>query len=218
MGRPHTALLDQDKIAEAALALIDERGDFTMPELARRLHVQAASLYHHVDGRSGVVELLREHISTSAYESPPAQGHGWEAAMRDLCHNYRAQFAAHPHLVPLLTRQPVRGPKALAAYEKMVVLMEQAGFPLSMVMAALTAIENFLIGAALDLSAPESMWEVTPDLPLPRLQAALAAQPTDRRPADQAYEFGLDLILEGCRRFLEHSGRSPQTIAGPAGA
>ncbi|MDQ4113644.1 MAG: TetR/AcrR family transcriptional regulator, partial [Actinomycetota bacterium] len=55
-GRPRKALLDRDRIGATALELVDETGDFTLPELARRLGVQTASLYHHVDGRTGVIE------------------------------------------------------------------------------------------------------------------------------------------------------------------
>src|SRR3984957_7418834 len=39
-GRPRRAVLDKDRIAEAAMAIVDETGDFTVPELARRLGVQ----------------------------------------------------------------------------------------------------------------------------------------------------------------------------------
>src|SRR5579862_866392 len=36
-GRPRRAVLGRDRIAEAAMAIVDETGDFTLPELARRL-------------------------------------------------------------------------------------------------------------------------------------------------------------------------------------
>ena len=61
-GRPRTALLDRDRIGAAALALVDQTGDFTLPELAQQLGVRTASLYHHVDGRAGVIELLRAKV------------------------------------------------------------------------------------------------------------------------------------------------------------
>ena len=62
MARPRKALLDRMRIGRTALELVDETGDFTVPEIARRLGVQTASVYHHVDGRAGVVELLRERV------------------------------------------------------------------------------------------------------------------------------------------------------------
>ncbi len=208
MGRPRKALLDQDRIAVTALEIVDETGDFTMPELARRLGVQTASLYHHVDGRSGVVELLRARIGEGMLEDFSPEGRHWEDALRDLGRFYRASFAAHPHLVPLLTGQPVRAPRVLVVYERIVVLMESAGFPLGVIMTAFTAFESFLIGAALDLAAPEVMWEIPEEIQAPRLAAALAAQPAGRSRADQAFEFGLDLLIDGYRRVLDSKARS----------
>jgi len=208
VGRPRKSLLDQKRIAATALEIVDETGDFTMPELARRLGVQTASLYHHVDGRSGVVELLRARIGEEMPEDYSPDGQHWETALRELGRLYRASFAAHPHLVPLLTGQPVRAPKVLVVYERIVTLMESAGFPLSMIMTAFTAFENFLIGSALDLAAPEVMWEIPDDIQTPRLAAALAAQPGGRSRADQAFEFGLDLLIDGYRRVLDSTARS----------
>ena len=201
MARPRTALLDLERITTAAMDLLDETGDFTMPALAARLHVQTASLYHHVDGRSGVVELLRTRIGEEIVSAPHPE-ESWEPAMRSYAYSYRAAFAAHPHVVPLLTTEPIRSPQVLAGYERMVALMEKAGFPLPSVMTALTALENFVLGAALDLAAPEVMWAVPPGLSADRLAAALAAQPAEPTRADRAFDFGVDLLLRGCAELL----------------
>ena len=60
MGRPRTPLLSADRIADAALELVNTTGGFTMPALAARLGVRPSSLYNHVAGRDAIVELLRE--------------------------------------------------------------------------------------------------------------------------------------------------------------
>jgi len=70
------------------------------------------------------------------------------------------------------------------------------------VMTALTALENFVLGAALDLAAPEVMWAVPPGLSADRLAAALAAQPAEPTRADRAFDFGVDLLLRGCAELL----------------
>ena len=51
MGRPRTPLLSADRIADAALELVNTTGGFTMPALAARLGVRPSSLYNHVAGR-----------------------------------------------------------------------------------------------------------------------------------------------------------------------
>ncbi|MEO5665154.1 MAG: TetR/AcrR family transcriptional regulator, partial [Nocardioides sp.] len=80
VGRPSRPVLDRQRIAEAALTLIDETGDFTLPELARRLGVQTPSIYHHVEGRSGVVELLRECIG-QGIDASKLEQRPWEVAL-----------------------------------------------------------------------------------------------------------------------------------------
>ncbi|MDQ4114314.1 MAG: TetR/AcrR family transcriptional regulator C-terminal domain-containing protein, partial [Actinomycetota bacterium] len=179
-----------------ALELVDETGDFTLPELARRLGVQTASLYHHVDGRTGVIELLREQVSaemdTSTLDQSP-----WDVAVSGFFRSYRAVFAAHPRVVPLLTTTTIRSPQVLAAYDRMVILLEDVGFPVDNAMEVLTAVESFVIGSALDLAAPDVMWEIPEGVDVPRLAVALASQRDAAHRAEAAFECGLRMMLAG---------------------
>jgi AcrR family transcriptional regulator len=199
-GRPARTLLDRARIGAAALALVDETGDFTMPALARRLGVQTASLYHHVDGRAGVVELLREQIGREMDAGQLAE-RPWDVALTGFFRSYRAVFAAHPRVVPLLTTAPIRAPEIIAGYEKMVaILQEEVGVPVDHAMECLTACENFVIGSALDSAAPDVMWEIPPDVEAPHLSSALAAQANPESRANNAFEFGLTTLLSTLAR------------------
>jgi AcrR family transcriptional regulator len=204
VGRPRKAVLDRNKIGQAALELVDESGDLNLPELARRLGVSTSSLYHHVDGRSGMIELLREQVSAqmdgSALDNQP-----WDRAIPAFFRSYRAVFAAHPRLVPLLTTTTIRSPQVLAAYDRMVVLLEDIGLPVDRAMEVLTAVESFVIGSALDLAAPEVMWEIPDGAEVPHLAAALAAQRDAAHRAEAAFECGLRMILAGVAAELEGS-------------
>ncbi|TGN65780.1 TetR/AcrR family transcriptional regulator [Nocardioides eburneiflavus] len=194
-GRPRKAVLDRARIGQAALDLVDETGDFTLPALARSLGVQPASLYHHVDGRSGVVELLREQVA-EAMDPTALDDEPWDVALAGFFRSYRAVFAAHPRVVPLLTTATVRSARVIEAYDRMVARLGDAGIPATKAMRILTALDNFVIGAALDLAAPEVMWEVPEGVEAPALSAALAAQPSNRRRADEAFEEGLTRLLD----------------------
>ena len=193
-GRPSKAVLDRGRIGDAALALVDETGDFTLPALARRLGVQAASLYHHVDGRAGVIELLREQVA-SAMDLRPLEDQPWDVALLGFFRSYRDVFAAHPRVVPLLTTATVRSAKVIEAYDRMVQRLGDAGIPADQAMRILTALDNFVIGSSLDLAAPDVMWEVPDGVEAPALAAALAAQPAGRNRADDAFEEGLTRLL-----------------------
>jgi AcrR family transcriptional regulator len=193
-GRPSKAVLDKGRIGDAALELVDETGDFTLPALARRLGVQAASLYHHVDGRAGVIELLREQVA-SAMDLRPLDDPAWDEALLGFFRSYRDVFAAHPRVVPLLTTATVRSAKVIEAYDRMATRLGEAGIPPAHAMRILTALDNFVIGSALDLAAPDVMWEVPEGVEAPALAAALAAQPAGHNRANDAFEEGLTRLL-----------------------
>ncbi|HEY0890684.1 MAG TPA: TetR/AcrR family transcriptional regulator C-terminal domain-containing protein [Nocardioides sp.] len=193
-GRPRKALLDRQRIGEAALELVDRYGDFTLPALARALGVQPASLYHHVDGRGGVIELLREQIS-DAMDPAPLDEERWDLALAGFFRSYRDVFAAHPRVVPLLTTATIRSERVIRAYDKMVIRLADAGIPAEQAMTILTVVENFVIGSALDLAAPEVMWEIPEGVDAPALAAALAAQPATAKRADEVFEQGLTRLL-----------------------
>ena len=194
-GRPRKAVLDRERIGQAALELVDQTGDFTVPELARRLGVQPASLYHHVDGRAGVVELLRERVSDAMDSATLAEDGPWDAALAGFFRPYRDAFAAHPRVVPLLTTATIRSERVIHAYDLMVRRLADAGIPTTQAMTILTALENFVIGSALDLAAPDVMWEIPDGIEAPALAAALAAQPSERRRAEEVFEQGLSRLL-----------------------
>ncbi|MER6335105.1 TetR/AcrR family transcriptional regulator C-terminal domain-containing protein [Streptomyces sp. NPDC001034] len=195
MGRPRTPLLDRERITTTALQLVDENGDFSVPQIARRLGAQTGSVYHHVDGREGIVELLRERVA-SAIETATLDLEPWDAAVEAWARSYRAAFAAHPRAIPLLMTSPVRAPRVLDQYERAVTRLLDAGFEPAGIMALITALENLVLGSALDLAAPETMW-VTDRAATPRLAAALAAVGDHR--ADRAFEVGLAAFMNHAR-------------------
>ncbi|MER6998315.1 TetR/AcrR family transcriptional regulator C-terminal domain-containing protein [Streptomyces sp. NPDC000410] len=191
MGRPRTPLLDRERITSTALQLVAEQGEFSVPGIARRLGVQTASVYHHVDGRDGIVELMRERVC-SAIDASTLDLGTWDASLAAWARSYRAAFAAHPRVIPLLMTSPVRAPKVLEQYEQAVGVLLGAGFALEDVMGVIIALENLVLGSALDLAAPEAMWELPDETATPQLARALAAVAPGR--ADAAFE----LALAGC--------------------
>ena len=204
MGRPHTPLLDRDRIADAALRLTDRRGDFTILDLSRALKVTPAAIYHHVDGRDGIVALLRQKmartVDASAFGRLP-----WDEALRRWAVSYRETFAAHPGTIGMLAAEPVADPAVHAQYERAVTALEDAGFPRHTVLAVITAAESLVLGSALDLAAPPVMVTGIDPAATPRLAAAAAATPSGRARADQAFHLGLDALIIGLRCTLSEA-------------
>jgi len=208
MGRPHTPLLDRDRIADAALKLTDRRGDFTILDLSRALKVTPAALYHHVDGRDGIIALMRERmthtVDASAFGQLP-----WDEALRCWAVSYRDTFAAHPGTIGMLAAEPVADPAVHALYEQAATALDDAGFPSQMVLAVITAVESFVLGSALDLAAPPAMVTGIDAATTPRLAQAAAAAPPGRARADQAFGLGLDALITGLHHQLSQTGDNP---------
>ncbi|MFH8572321.1 TetR/AcrR family transcriptional regulator [Streptomyces sp. NPDC017993] len=201
MGRPRKPLLDRARIGATALRLVDEQGEFSVPQIARALGVQTASVYHHVEGRAGVIELLRERVA-DAIDASALDAAAWDTALESWARSYRAAFAAHPRAIPLLTTSPVRAPKVIAQYEQAAGLLLDAGFAPPDVIPVIAALENVVLGSALDLAAPEAMWEVADEADAPRLAHALAAAGPAR--ADLAFELSLAGVMGRVRAELHN--------------
>lgn len=204
MGRPRTPLLDRERITTTALQLVDETGDFSVPQIARRLGAQTGSVYHHVEGRDGIVELLRERVC-AAIDPGTLESTPWDTALEAWARSYRAAFAAHPRTIPLLMTSPVRAPRVLEQYERAVSLLLDAGFDAAGIMPLVIALENLVLGSALDLAAPETMWELTEHTHTPHLAEALSAVGEGR--ADRAFEVGLAAFMNHARALVEDADR-----------
>ncbi|MFC8448238.1 TetR/AcrR family transcriptional regulator [Kitasatospora sp. NPDC057223] len=202
MGRPRTPLLDRERIVQAALHLVDESGDLTIPALAGVLKVSPSALYHHVAGRAEIVAMMRAELvrtigGQTVWDLP------WDEALATWAHSYRDAFAEHPGIIRLLATAPLSEPFMHDLYERAVAALEDAGFPAGQVMALITALESFVLGSALDLVAPPVMVDAVARDSSPRLAAALDAVPTGRRRADQAFEAGLGALIAGYRVLLQ---------------
>lgn len=200
MGRPRTPLIDRERITTAALELVDAQGEFSVPQIARKLGVQTGSLYHHVEGRDGIIELMRERVA-GAIDTSVLTLLPWDEALTGWARSYRAAFAVHPRVIPLLMGSPVRAPKVLEGYEKAVRALLEAGFALRDVLTVITAVENVVLGSALDLAAPDAMWELSDESRTPELARALAAAPAGQ--TDAAFELALGACVERFRQLLE---------------
>ena len=72
MPRPRTPLLSTERIADAAMELVDDGEPFGVNAIARRLGVTPSSLYSHVAGRDEIVELMRARMADRY--TPPLDG------------------------------------------------------------------------------------------------------------------------------------------------
>ena len=194
MGRPRVAILSSDLIATAAMDLVHRTGGFTIPELARTLKVSPSSLYNHVSGREQIIELLREK-AMSEVRLPDLAG-PWIDVVGDIVRSYYRSYARYPRLIPLMTAYPVGSHQAVAMYNALAVTLTGAGFTAQDTLRIITLIDSFVLGSALDVAAPAAPWGDGGGAG-PELAAALATMATKADRAEDAFEFGLAILLRG---------------------
>jgi AcrR family transcriptional regulator len=203
MGRPPVPLLSTDMIASAALDLVSATGGFTIPELARRLKVSPSSLYNHVSGREQIVELLRERAMSEVALPADDPHRPWTETVAEIMRSFRRSYARYPRLIPLLTAHAVNSSDAFTMYNALAATLSRAGFSDTDTLRAITLMDCFVLGSALDLAAPVEPWETGADVG-PELAAALATAGPKPGRADDAFEFGLAVVMRGLADFASH--------------
>ncbi|MFD5601169.1 TetR/AcrR family transcriptional regulator [Leucobacter sp. NPDC058333] len=205
-GRPKQNVLSPRLIHETALRLIDEHGvdGAGMRAIAKELGVRPSSLYNHVAGQAalvaGVRDLVSERIPTEPFTRLP-----WDAALEQWALGYRLAFASHPPTIALLAVQPLDPDSATSLmYDAVAAALVRAGWPEERALSVIVALECFILGAALDLAADQTMLDPGPRTDVPGFSgvyraraSALAA--TGVSPADDAFEIGLRSMLIGLR-------------------
>lgn len=213
MARPSTLILTPGKIFRAALERFDEKQEFSITQLAKRLGVSPSSLYYHVKGgRAEIIEGIRTLISQDAHDRgdfPRGEG-SWQEQTRQWAISYRYAMGLHPMVIPALVGESVDDAPTLEIYETLAQVLETAGFQRELLLDALSLIDLMVLGSAIDAASPEPPWEPS-ERDQPALSRALAAQmEADARRQDRAFALGLDAVITELERKLNASTPSPE--------
>jgi len=208
MARPSKPKLSTTAIADAALQLVDVHGEFTLPQLAKALSVSASSLYNHVAGKDEIIELMRGR-AMSAVSLPDTDSGDWQETIRKIATSYWESYSKHPRLIPLLTSHTVRDRTTLRVYDALAEALEHAGFEPGTRLYAITIIDSFVLGSALDAAAPEEVWEIDGESTR-AFKLALDAGTNDPLRAETAFQLGMDVVLNGLGTMLLPQQKIPK--------
>jgi len=202
--------LTRDRVLATALAIADAEGleALTMRRLAQELGVEAMSLYHHVEDKrdllGGIAELVVRQI-----ELPSLDG-DWKAAIRACAISAHAVLRAHPWAPNLLMSTDAMVPSRLQMIDAILDRLADAHLPDETLDLAYHALDSHILGFTLweagysrGLSALpeegglEAVAEAIGLRTYPHLFEHAAWHFAGGHGAKPAYEFGLDLILDG---------------------
>ncbi|WP_245852220.1 TetR/AcrR family transcriptional regulator [Isoptericola jiangsuensis] len=199
-GRPSVPLLSQKRITRAAVELIGARGypALTMAALARELRVAPSALYNHVASKRDLLRWLQDHVNrgidASAFDTEP-----WDVALERWARSYRDAYVRHAPLVPVIAVTPIAGsPHTVAMYEGVVAGLCAGGWPEAEAVDVVVALESFVLGSAMDATAPADIFDVPDDAAAPALARAGLLR-AGRDNADAAFEAGLAALVTGFR-------------------
>ena len=212
----------------AALGIADAGGleSLSMRKLAKELGVEAMSLYHYVRGKDdiqdGIVDLVLGEIEL------PASGEHWKSALRRIAVSYRKALARHPWAARSMSARTDALPARTRYMETVLRTLSDAGFSPELTDLAYHALESHIIGFTLWAANFQGMTGKLEDLAAAFLRSLPAneyphliqhihhhlAPPKQPR---SAFEFGLDLILDGLERLREDPSQ-PRDAAPSAGA
>jgi AcrR family transcriptional regulator len=191
----------------AALRLVDRTGEFTIAQVADALGVRPSSLYNHLSSKGEIVEAMRSFVFREGGVDGDHSG-VWDQAVRLVLRRYRECFARHPRLIPLVTAYTVSSPEVMGMYDELAELLSGAGVPAEQLLDVITLCDNVVLGAALDLAAPDEVWAVD-RARSPALIAAIRQGGSGRERADRAFELALDVLVAGIATTFERAPLQP---------
>jgi len=200
--RPRGLGLSRERIAAAALALVDAEGAgaLTARRLAAALGCEAMSLYHHMSGKDDILNAVVDALLGSLPGTAPGQAGDWRTAARSWARAYLALAEAHPRAFVLVATRRWRTQAAIRVAGAGVALFQAAGFTPRAALRAARTLGAYLNGAGLAAAA----WRL--DAAAGRGSAApeAAAQPglaglagaSNERAVRADLEAGLDTLLD----------------------
>ncbi len=142
--------LTRERIIETALALVDAEGfeALTMRRLASVLGVDPMAIYHHVEGRAGLLVELARHVYAGL--DAPLAGGDWREQVLAFADRYCAVTRAHAGLVlRVLTDVPSVEVASALANPPLYAALSAAGLSQQQVTLASAVIVDYLNGYAL---------------------------------------------------------------------
>lgn len=231
-SRPGQPTLSRDQIVRAALELLDAEGTegLSMRRLAAKLGSGATSIYWYVANKDELLDLVLDEAMGEVRPSGPP-GTDWRDEARAVVHAMRDMILRHPWLSTVLGLRPAIGPKAAQVSERVIAALTRAGFEGLELAYANSMLMSHAIGAA----SMQAAWSTTvrrSGMSDAEVQQSLEAHgdtmaaerphygkwwdsvqlPEVDRMQQDAYDFGVERLLDGLSAWLESRPPRPETV------
>ncbi|MGA8048145.1 MAG: TetR/AcrR family transcriptional regulator [Dermatophilaceae bacterium] len=228
VGRPRSPraqALSREAIVRAAVELADAEGlsAMSMRAVAKRLDVEAMSLYNHVRNKDDMLDGMVDLVFGEFHS--PAVGADWMTEMRERSRSGRRVMTRHPWAVGLMDSRRNSGFATLLHHDAVIGCLREAGFSLALTGHAFAVLDAHLYGfvvqeQGLPFSGEEDLADLAAQMleQLPEGQLTHFKEFTLEHALRPGYDFGdefdigLELILEGlARRLAQERDTRPTT-------
>ena len=217
--------LTQDQIVRTAVALLDAEGleGLNMRALGQRLGSAATAVYWHVKNKDNLVLLAADQVWRELV-LPDVEAVGWRDAATAMATDLFGMFIRHPWLVQALAGYVVYGEGKARHDDHSFAVYEAAGFTGTAADQAAAAVFTYVLGNAAGIAATASLTRrltrggaaaeeqlhaamtnaqrIAMDYPRLRARLGTPAATDYAAASDQAFEFGLQALLDGLAQQL----------------
>jgi AcrR family transcriptional regulator len=214
--------LTREAVLEAAMRIADEEGieALSMRKLARQLGGAAMSLYNHIRSKDDLLDVMIDMVFSEI--DHPSDLEDWRSAMMKRALSARAALSRHRWAIGLMEGRTHPGAMTLSHHESALRCLRGAGFSVALTARALSAIDSYTYGFALQERAlpfatateaaerSESLLATFPRAQFPHLAEMTihhVLQPGYNQ--ENEYEFGLSLILHRLESLRSEGPSSP---------
>jgi AcrR family transcriptional regulator len=205
--------LSRDRILRAALDLADDGGieSLTMRKLGQALGFEAMSLYNHVSNKDDLLDGILDLVLGET--ELPAPGEAWDAAIRKSAVSVHEALRRHPWACALLMSAGHMRPARLRYIDSLLGALRDAGFSAETTYHGYHVLDGYIIGFSFwhwsHSYTPAEMSDlvekfaqtITIDV-YPHLHEHAQQHDTEGHHREvSAFEFGLDLILDGLKKI-----------------
>jgi AcrR family transcriptional regulator len=205
--------LSRERILQSALVLVDEHGleSLTMRKLGQELGFEAMSLYNHVANKDELINGLLDLVLAEC--ELPSPGGEWDASVRRSAISVHDALRRHQWACPLLMVPGRVRPARLQYMDALLGCLREAGFSAETTFTAYHVLDGHILGFSL-WEASHTYTDIDVEEMTKRFKETITtdAYPHLHEHAEQhftegphrevhAFEFGLDLILDGLKKI-----------------
>ncbi|WP_042204490.1 TetR/AcrR family transcriptional regulator [Paenibacillus camerounensis] len=219
--------ISEDRILEASWELLGEDGieKFSMRRLADRVGIQAPSLYWYFKSKQNLYQSLANQISKIILEEYRSEG-DWKAQLAGLAVTVRSVLSRYPCSTQLMMMTLPHEPDLIRFTNRMLLCVEETPLEPEQKMQVATTMMNYVFFFVLDsyqhernVSAMIKDHEALPGEEMLHLLDTMTDKDAglfrrmfttglfELMGTDQAFEFGLKVILLGIEQVIQEQER-----------